>query len=47
MNNEGKGASQEKGGTQEKLRMMREIEERNDERVKKWSGEHEQGSNGS
>ena len=47
MNNNEKNASQEKGGVQDKLRMMHEVEERNDERIKKWSGEHEQDSNGS
>lgn len=41
MDNKEKSASQEKS-VQDKLRMMHEVEKRNDERVKEWSGEHEQ-----
>lgn len=47
MNDKEKGTSQEKGGVRDRLRMMREAEERNRERIKEWSGEHEQDGNGS
>ena len=46
MNDKEKSASQEKN-VQDRLRMMHEVEKRNDERVKEWSGEHEQDGNGS
>ena len=45
MNDKEKSATQEKG-VQDRLRMMQEIEERNDKRVKEWSDEHEQGDSG-
>ena len=46
MESKEKSASPETGGTRDKLRMMREVEERNDKRIKEWSDEHEQ-DNGS
>ena len=47
MNDKEKSTNPEEGVVRDKLRMMREAEERNHERIKKWSGEHEQDSNGS
>ena len=47
MNDKEKGTGQEKGSVRDRLRMMQEIEKRNDKRVEEWSGEHEQDGDGS